>query len=658
MKKFCNIALSAVLFLAMTACTKEKEKEIMEVPATEITVEQLSSQSAKLCWTPADKDAAGQYVFVRTEVSSFYSEPVATLEGTASEYVFDNLEQGNTYWFGIQSFRSGNALSKLIYTDAFYLKSQGELNYIEGGAKVATPSYAEAEQTGSTKARLHWEATTDASKYYIYSRKSSEKIFTKVNATVEKGLDSYDYEGLEFGSTYVFGVQAVGSKTEENAPIVVTDSLKMVNMSNAPEFTIKRLYQEYAYLGVDYVIDGVNASNPERGLCVSGTHIPDAETPGNWVFRGPQGKTGLQVIPVEALPSIDSLYRVRPFVKVKKAYWYGPVQYMKLQAQPDKIVLEWESVSGLDIPESVKVFKTKEGTKLEGRPLNAWYAIADCHRTGDVEFRVLDPGSLQTIDKQAQDAGDCYVLINGGIYGGAGSGYQHLGLAISDGKFNNWQEEMGARVWQGDKDQEEFHYITRATFGTDKQGEPRACFSHYSAQDEATYYDAPLTSIAEEPMYAKPEDDYPYAPISWRPRQAIATGPMVLYNNNVCVDLKTTQREDGKEGFAITNYELWGMDEIYLDHPDRTAVGYTEDGKIVLFICDGRIEESSGATMPELGRIMKGLGCVSAMNLDGGGSTGMWANGGGHLNSLRTSTGSATETNRPVRTTLGFFAKR
>ena len=100
-----------------------------------------------------------------------------------------------------------------------------------------------------------------------------------------------------------------------------------------------------------------------------------------------------------------------------------------------------------------------------------------------------------------------------------------------------------------------------------------------------------------------------------------------------------------------TNFECWDESGIYSAHPDRTAVGVTEDGKIVLFICDGRIDDSQGAYIKELGPIMKSIGCVHAMNLDGGGSTGMWVNGTGMINHMDGSNW------RVVKSTLGFFKK-
>ena len=59
----------------------------------------------------------------------------------------------------------------------------------------------------------------------------------------------------------------------------------------------------------------------------------------------------------------------------------------------------------------------------------------------------------------------------------------------------------------------------------------------------------------------------------------------------------------------------------------RTAVGYTKDNHLIMLTADGREGASIGLTLVELANLMKELGCVNAMNLDGGGSTVMYVNG-------------------------------
>lgn len=54
----------------------------------------------------------------------------------------------------------------------------------------------------------------------------------------------------------------------------------------------------------------------------------------------------------------------------------------------------------------------------------------------------------------------------------------------------------------------------------------------------------------------------------------------------------------------------------------RTAVGIKADGNVLIMVADGRqAPYSTGYTLAELAQKMLDLGCVSAMNLDGGGST-------------------------------------
>lgn len=53
----------------------------------------------------------------------------------------------------------------------------------------------------------------------------------------------------------------------------------------------------------------------------------------------------------------------------------------------------------------------------------------------------------------------------------------------------------------------------------------------------------------------------------------------------------------------------------------RSAIGYTVAGRMIIVTVDGRQAHSRGVTIPELAELMKQLGAVEAINLDGGGST-------------------------------------
>lgn len=62
---------------------------------------------------------------------------------------------------------------------------------------------------------------------------------------------------------------------------------------------------------------------------------------------------------------------------------------------------------------------------------------------------------------------------------------------------------------------------------------------------------------------------------------------------------------------------------------NRTALGIRKDGSIVLLVADGRFKESAGLSLNELIQVMQWLGCVEAINLDGGGSSTLYVKGYG-----------------------------
>jgi exopolysaccharide biosynthesis protein len=96
----------------------------------------------------------------------------------------------------------------------------------------------------------------------------------------------------------------------------------------------------------------------------------------------------------------------------------------------------------------------------------------------------------------------------------------------------------------------------------------------------------------------------------WLMQDAIAAGPCLIVNGEIHVT-------DTAEVFFGTS-----IPEV---HP-RTAAGYTLDGDLILLVVDGRQDESRGVDLYELAKIMRDLGCIEALNLDGGGSSTLVAN--------------------------------
>ena len=99
----------------------------------------------------------------------------------------------------------------------------------------------------------------------------------------------------------------------------------------------------------------------------------------------------------------------------------------------------------------------------------------------------------------------------------------------------------------------------------------------------------------------------------WKVKHAFGGGPVLVQDAQVKISNNEEKKFAGK---AIAD-----------KHP-RTAIGYTKDGTMIILAIQGRMKGlAEGATLPQMAKIMVDLGCVEAMNLDGGGSSCLLING-------------------------------
>ena len=80
----------------------------------------------------------------------------------------------------------------------------------------------------------------------------------------------------------------------------------------------------------------------------------------------------------------------------------------------------------------------------------------------------------------------------------------------------------------------------------------------------------------------------------------------------------------------VLNGKVQYTDDAGKGTQPRTAIGQKKDGTIVLVVLDGRqitFGGSAGAKLNQLASLMLSLGCYTAGNLDGGGSTAMYYSG-------------------------------
>jgi hypothetical protein len=99
----------------------------------------------------------------------------------------------------------------------------------------------------------------------------------------------------------------------------------------------------------------------------------------------------------------------------------------------------------------------------------------------------------------------------------------------------------------------------------------------------------------------------------WKVTQAFGGGPVLVQEGQIRISNNEERKFAGK---AIAD-----------KHP-RTAIGYKKDGTMVILAVQGRMKGlAEGATLPQMAKILVDLGCVEAMNLDGGGSSCLLING-------------------------------
>jgi len=116
----------------------------------------------------------------------------------------------------------------------------------------------------------------------------------------------------------------------------------------------------------------------------------------------------------------------------------------------------------------------------------------------------------------------------------------------------------------------------------------------------------------------------------------LAAGPLLVYGNQLLDQLDK---------------------EFNTERNPRTAIGITGDNHLIAVVVDGRDKQSSGMTIKELGKVMQALGCVRAMNLDGGGSSTAWVKGEGVVNYPSDNDKFDHGGERAVATVIAFITK-
>ena len=396
--------------------------------------------------------------------------------------------------------------------------------------------------------------------------------------------------------------------------------------------------ENYYNFIVDYSITGVQSTGVEHGLVFSYTNsIPTCGAVGaEGKLPGPVLSSTGSVSLTQCIPNaclrVGQTCHIRAYCydNTTGTYAYSPVLQLTLPAQPEGFPI---SKTALDSPASgIGLYSFKANDSYNG-----YVAEADCSSSSPVRLGVNNAkmGTTSAISMSSQRSScDALVLINGQIFGGQGN----IGLAYAGGelKYNNSSDDGISACNSYGNDSSTWQPVTRAILGVDASGTPGAYWCSL-INGKAYFYNRPYPAgTAKYPQVTSSSGPGPAH--SWSPQEVLSTGPMLVYDGKVCVS-----EDKISAGVYYTNYELWSTKsgDIYGSSRPRTAIGYDSAGKMYLAVV------TSNITLTGMARVMKGLGCTFAMNLDGGGSVQMEVKGSGAL----------TTNSRNVKSTIGFFSR-
>ena len=275
--------------------------------------------------------------------------------------------------------------------------------------------------------------------------------------------------------------------------------------------------------------------------------------------------------------------------------------------------MKWKNVDADfgPLPKGFHVFNSTDS--LDGKPFRAFYAIAD------ISNKTLQFSTDTTFKRRLTPAGfynknnSPLLVVNTTFFSFAT--HQNLNLVIKDGKMVGFN--VHSLNGKG-KDTLSYRHAFNGAIGISKKRKADIAWVYsdstskhpLAAQKVPAFYKDSVNDIQLKTLKKK------YTGIDfkkWKMHTAVAGGPVLLQNGEV----KISNNEELKFGGKAINDK----------HP-RTLMGYTRNNKLIVMVVEGRrAGVADGVTLVQAAQLLKDLGCVEALNLDGGGSSCMLING-------------------------------
>lgn len=258
------------------------------------------------------------------------------------------------------------------------------------------------------------------------------------------------------------------------------------------------------------------------------------------------------------------------------------------------------------LPRSVKVF---EGYSSYGdaSPLRAWYVDVDLNDPSLQMRPILSDAIIgrEPASSMAKKSG-ALVAINGGYFDIISKPAKTFSLVRRDGQTlvpNIHKVNRPGRSYSVTRGAFGLHEKNSETTGGTTRGEA-VWISHIG--DKIYAYDEPVRNTVTTPAPA-PDATSPIGAREWKVANAIGGGPVLIHKNQ----LFDTYENEVFFGSGFPGNSPYA----------RAAIGITQTNHLILFATDGKQKSHSiGLTLKHLAEEMQRLGCVEALNLDGGGS--------------------------------------
>jgi exopolysaccharide biosynthesis protein len=285
---------------------------------------------------------------------------------------------------------------------------------------------------------------------------------------------------------------------------------------------------------------------------------------------------------------------------------FSYVLYILILGFTSQAQVKWKNVDSAfgPLPSSFHIYYTDQ--KLDSAPFRAYYVIAglsdkSLEFTTDTTFRRrLSPGEF--FEKNNHPV----LVVNGTFF--SFSTNANLNLVMKEGKVLAHHAPSVQRA----KDTTLKDFVYGSALGITKKRKADVAWVIADSATEDVFAIQQPTNL--EPV-RRGKDKHKNGTASfskWKMNTAIGGGPVLVQQGKLMI---TNEAERKFRGKAIKD-----------KHP-RTAMGYTKDGRMVIMAIEGRNENASGATLLQVAELFLQLGCVEALNLDGGGSSCLLVNG-------------------------------